>query len=83
MPYIPVKLRRCAIACPLTAGELNYALTVVCMEYLERKGMSYQAVNEIIGAMECAKMEFYRRVAAPDENRKCKDNGDVFVLKLD
>lgn len=33
---------------------------------------------EIGGAIECAKLEFYRRVAAPYEDKKIAENGDVY-----
>jgi len=61
-----------------TAGELNYMITVELVEYLDRKGLSYQVINDILGALEGAKLEFYRRVAVPFEQDKCVLNGDVF-----
>ena len=39
---------------------------------------SYHAYNEIIGVLECVKQEFYRRMVAPYEDKKCEENGDVF-----
>ena len=41
-------------------------------------GNSYATINDIIGALEGAKMEFYRRVVAPYEDEKIKENGDVY-----
>ena len=61
-----------------TAGELNYQLTVVCKDYMEHKGLSYATINDIVGALEGAKLEFYRRVAAPYEDKKIIENGDVY-----
>mgnify|MGYP001565497510 CR=1 FL=1 len=61
-----------------TSGELNYLLTQVVLTYLDRKGKSYQTINDIIGALEGAKLEFYRRVAAPYEDKKIQENGDVY-----
>lgn len=67
---------------PATAGELNYCVTAIVDEYLIRKGLSYANINEIIGALECAKLEAYRRLAAPYEDHKCKVNGEVYhVIK--
>lgn len=83
MPYIKQE-RRFALASggtrslPQDAGELNYTLTLVCVEYLGRKGLKYANLNEIIGALECAKLEMYRRVAAPYEDTKIVENGDVY-----
>jgi len=33
---------------PETAGELNYAITRLLVEYIERKGEFYQTYNDII-----------------------------------
>ena len=35
-------------------------------------------LTDAAGAVECAKLEFYRRVVAPHEDEKMKDNGDVY-----
>lgn len=63
---------------PTTEGELNFVITSLCVEYIEQKGLNYAHVNEVIGALECAKLELYRRVAAPYEDKKIKENGDVY-----
>lgn len=62
-----------------TAGELNYAITQLCIDYIDRHGtINYDAINTVVGVLECAKQEFYRRVATPYENRKIEENGDVY-----
>jgi uncharacterized protein DUF6899 len=61
-----------------TPGELNYLVTMLAKRYLERHGRSYATINAIVGALECAKAEFYRRVAAPYEDAKAAEHGDVF-----
>lgn len=62
-----------------TPGELNYAITLLIKTYLERHNdLSYQAINDVLGALEGAKLEMYRRVASPYENKKIKQNGDVY-----
>ena len=43
-----------------------------------RRGKCYATMNEIVGALECAKHEFQRRVMNNYEDLKCKENGDVF-----
>ena len=78
MPYIRSKDRIRAIDFPSTPGELNYALTVACREYFRLAGQNYVAINDVLGALEGAKQEFYRRVAAPYEDEKIKENGDVY-----
>ena len=60
-------------------GELNFALTSIILDYIEGlKPMSYSKINEVIGVLECVKLEFYRRAAAPYEDIKIKENGDVY-----
>lgn len=59
-------------------GDLNYEFTLKIKKYIEVNGLSYQTINDIVGALEGAKLEFYRRVAAPYEDTKIKENGDVY-----
>lgn len=82
MPYIQEFKKDFASTDPACAGELNYAFTELIIKYIERKGLSYQTINDIVGALEGAKMEFYRRVAAPYEDKKIKENGDVYPASL-
>lgn len=63
-----------------TSGELNYIITMVISEYMNSHGKSYSTLNEIVGALECAKLELYRRIAAPYEDEKIKQNGDVYTI---
>lgn len=65
---------------PITAvaGELNYELTLKCIKYMDIHGTNYQVLNDIVGALECAKLEIYRRIAAPYEDKKIAENGDVY-----
>lgn len=60
-----------------TEGDLNYTITRLCHEYLKIKGEKYATYNSIIGALECAKLELYRRKIAGYENFKARENGDV------
>jgi hypothetical protein len=62
----------------MNAGELNFVLTSVILDYIDTKGLKYQTINDILGALEGAKAEFYRRVAVPYEDKKIKENGDVY-----
>jgi len=59
-------------------GDLNFVLTKVCLEYLENKTESYQSYNDIVGALECCKLEMYRRAVSPYEDAKIAANGDVY-----
>jgi hypothetical protein len=64
---------------PSEAGELNYLVTKLCDSFLIKTGLSYKNINQAIGALECAKLELYRRVASPYEDKKSRENGDVYV----
>jgi hypothetical protein len=63
----------------MTPGELNYELTRAVDSYVVRRGLGYSAINDVVGALESAKLEFYRRVAAPYEDKKAKENSDVYI----
>lgn len=85
MPYIDLDARtRLANGdMPANAGELNYAITVLVDAYVKRSAdaagrVRYAHLNEAIGVLECAKLELYRRVAAPYEDEKMAESGDVY-----
>jgi hypothetical protein len=61
-----------------TSGELNFAITKLIIEYIKDKELCYDELNTIMGVIECVKQEFYRRVVAPYEETKIKENGDVY-----
>ncbi len=61
----------------LDVGKLNYIISIIIHEYLENKGLKYNTCNDIMGVMESAKAEFYRRVVAPYEDLKIQENGDI------
>ena len=84
MPYIDSDARKyfdpwlCETKPARCSGELNYQLTTLIRNYWEAHGPAYQTINDIVGALEGAKLEFYRRVAVPYEEEKIKQNGDVY-----
>ena len=81
MPYIEQKRRNLLLKKGHDmegAGDLNYIITRILNRYIEHRGTSYQTYNDIIGALEAAKLEIYRRLIAPYEDEKCKTNGDVY-----
>lgn len=81
MPYIAPN-RRFEIIHDLTVidlpGDLNFAITHMVDRYLGDT-INYRKINEVIGVLECAKLELYRRIAAPYEDGKCAVNGDVYT----
>jgi hypothetical protein len=62
-------------------GDLNYCITVLVHEYLKAHGKSYAVMNDCMGVLEAAKLEFYRRIVAPYEDEKIKENGDIQILR--
>jgi hypothetical protein len=77
MPYVKQEDRDDALI-PLRPGELNYKISTILDGYIRDSGLSYTTLNEIIGVLECAKMELYRRVAVPYEDVKLWNNGEVY-----
>lgn len=92
MPYIPQE-RRDAIHeelvnddtinsglwwTPQNAGDLNFVVTCFIDNFLQENGVRYANINEMIGALECAKLELYRLIAVPYEDEKMEENGDVY-----
>ncbi len=63
---------------PSTAGDLNFLFTHFINEFLKLRGLDYSNINEAIGALECSKLELYRRIAVPYEDIKITENGDVY-----
>ena len=55
-------------------GELNYFVTKLLKEIYP---LRYFHINKAIGVLECIKLEYYRRVAAPYEDLKIQESGDV------
>ena len=81
MPYIKPERRAVldtGIDPAMSPGDLNYQLTKLAIKYIATHTLSYQTINDVLGALEGAKLEFYRRVAAPYEDGKIAENGDVF-----
>jgi len=62
----------------VNVGELNFLITSLCKKYLQYAGESYTVYNDIVGVLECAKLEMYRRKIANYEDKKIKENGDVY-----
>lgn len=57
-------------------GMLNYTISKLIGIYLECE-LSYSKINEVVGVLECAKLELYKRIAEPYEAVKIKENGDL------
>jgi hypothetical protein len=64
-------------------GGLNYAICRVADGVTAANGESYNLYNTLLGSVEAAKLEIYRRMVAPYEDLKQKQNGEVFTIKED
>lgn len=81
MPYLPIDRKadlEFGEIFPETAGDLNYAVTMQCLDFLDRSEGRYADYATIVGALECAKLEFYRRALAVYEDECIEHNGDVY-----
>ena len=82
MPYIPRSQKEDSDkGIYKDAGSLNYSIHQLISEYISQNKESYQTYNDIIGVLECAKMELYRRSISSYEDRKILLNGDVKPYK--
>jgi hypothetical protein len=87
MPYIPDQQREDIHMdmydqgvewTPENAGELNFVISTFIANYIRAKGLKYATLNEMIGALECAKMELNRVIIGPYEDIKIAENGGVY-----
>lgn len=62
---------------PETEGELNYLLTRLVQDWVGGRP-DYAKLNAALGVLEGVKLELYRRMVAPYEDRKIAENGDVY-----
>lgn len=61
-----------------SAGDLNYMISLMARAYIDAKGLRYEHLNAVVGALDSCKAEFQRRVVAPYEDKKIGENGDVY-----
>ena len=55
-------------------GNINYIFTRLLMKCY---GESYHDINNAMGVLSCVQQEYYRIVAAPYENQKQFENGEI------
>lgn len=61
-------------------GDYNYVFARLFVKFLQFHGKRYTHINTFVGAMVCALLETYRRVAAPYEDQAAMKNGDVYEV---
>ena len=57
------------------AGNLNYTITKLLFTLYPEA--NYQRYNDMVGALECCKLELYRKKVSPYEDLKEQENGPV------
>lgn len=62
-------------------GQLNYVISRLVARRFGAIGWSYDLIARAVGALECVKLEFYRRLAAPYEEQAISRNGDIREYK--
>jgi hypothetical protein len=81
MPYITKAEQKLVEQNPVygrgNPGVLNYRLTRIIIEWLGKEPR-YADFDAAIGALECAKLELYRRSIGPYEDKAIAKNGDVY-----
>lgn len=83
MPYIEKnraeldRLAEIAASEAFSDGQMNYLITRIVNIHYGLKDANYEQIQKATGLLECVKLELYRRKAAPYEDRKIAQNGDV------
>lgn len=57
-------------------GDVCYCVYYMLKKVFE-KDKKFKTISSLIGEIECAKMEFYRRIVVPYEDKKIIENGDI------
>ena len=83
MPYIKLDLRENfdididTIAGQIqNSGDLTYVIYKLLLKTLPKK-YNYANLAHNMGVISCVKEEFYRKIVAPYEELKIKENGDI------
>lgn len=62
-------------------GLLNFSFTEIIGAVFPNA--RYTDMNEVVGMLECCKLEYYRKVASPYEDKKEAENGKVRNFNTD
>lgn len=84
MPYVVPEIREGLRPDPLhvarNPGELQFQVACLVDDFVTEAGLRYATCNDVLGALDGASREFYRRIVAPYEDKKIVDNGDVYTV---
>ena len=89
MPYIPQDKRKeledkmedlfsHINSSELSIGEINFIISSILNKYMKASNFNYALCNSLIGVLECAKLELYRKVVAEYEEVKISQNGSLY-----
>ena len=84
MPYIMQETRNkleAGVIRPRSPGDLNYMFSKIINHYLLDNGLNYGTINDILGALEGAKLEFFRRIVSKYEEERITSQGDVYSIE--
>jgi len=62
-------------------GIFNYLITRFMCSWIKSKGESYTTYNELIGVLEAAKLELYRRLVSKYEDTKLASSGECYDIE--
>ncbi len=63
-------------------GNMNYIFTrLLMMVYGTKDSTRYTQINDAMGVLACVSQEYYRKVAAPYEDQKEFDNGEIVPFR--
>ncbi|KKM07781.1 hypothetical protein LCGC14_1730460 [marine sediment metagenome] len=61
-------------------GNVNYIISRVIHGFISEHNVCYSILNSAIGVLECAKLELYRIICTPYEDKKRAINGTISRL---
>ena len=83
MPHLKDHDRRATLSAGLPAledgAELNFVITTLVDQFIERHGLNYHTLEEIDGALDLCKAEFVGVVVRPYEDLKIEENGNAYA----
>jgi len=85
MPYI-CELHRKSVeeegVAPGNAGQLAYFITMAILDFFGADAPHFQDYATALGVLDACGKELYRKMAAPYEDQKCKENGEVYPIEI-
>ena len=61
----------------IPSGDVVYILYKLLTKVYGFKNSNFEIKHKALGILESAKLEYYRKVMAPYENQKEKENGEI------